>query len=120
VTGAKLARVTAFGEGDGLHPRAAHELLASGRAIALDVRELYEWEAGRIPGSLHIPLSRLPGHLGDLPDADVIAVCRSGSRSDAVTDALRGRGMRVENLLGGLQAWERDGLPIEPDGGWIA
>jgi rhodanese-related sulfurtransferase len=112
--------VTAFGQGDGLSPRAAQELLASGRAQALDVREPYEWEAGHIAGALHLPLSQLPGRLSELPDADLIAVCRTGARSDAVTGALRRMGLSIENLDGGMQAWQRDGLPIEPADGFIA
>ncbi len=31
----------------------------SGEAVIVDVRESDEWEAGHIPGALHIPLAEL-------------------------------------------------------------
>jgi rhodanese-related sulfurtransferase len=101
---------------------AAHaaELLAAGSATALDVREPDEWRAGHIAGALHIPMGELGERLGELPQGDIVAVCRSGARSGMVTDALRRAGYRVENLDGGMQACQRSGLPLEPTGGWIA
>jgi rhodanese-related sulfurtransferase len=96
-------------------------LLADGRAVALDVREPREWHAGRIPSSLHVPMRELGGRLDELPRSrKLIAVCRSGKRSAAVTDALRQAGFDVENLDGGLRAWARGGLPLEPSGGRVA
>ena len=41
-----------------------------GRALLVDVRELDEWDAGRIAGSLHLPLSELADRWQELPDAD--------------------------------------------------
>src|SRR3712207_1854328 len=95
----------------------AARLLYAGEAIALDVRERYEWEAGRLGRGVHMPMSELAGQLAALPrDRLIVAVCRSGNRSDIVACALRGAGFRVENLEGGLKAWERAGLPLEPTG----
>jgi len=45
-------------------------------AILLDVREDAEWRAGHAPKARHIPLSRLPARLGDLPGS---ATCRLGA-----------------------------------------
>ena len=47
------------------------EVLALQRAGALlvDVREADEWDAGRIPGSFHLPLSELSDRWQELPDA---------------------------------------------------
>ena len=51
-------------------------------AILLDVREDAEWRAGHAPKARHIPLSRLPARLSELPSGrTVITVCRSGHRS---------------------------------------
>lgn len=99
----------------------ARALLAAGDAVALDVREHYEWHTGRIAGALHIPLDELGRRLHELPTGKrLVAVCRSGSRSAAVTDALRQRGYDVLNLAGGLLAWHRHGLPLEPAHGGVA
>lgn len=84
----------------------------------LDVREDDEWQAGHIAGSQHIPLAELRAHLAEIPkDRTVLAVCRSGSRSDAAARGLRTVGYTVENLDGGVVAWARAGLPLEAEGG---
>lgn len=84
----------------------------------LDVREPEEWQAGHIAGSRHIPLGQLRGRLGELPkDKTILAVCRSGSRSDSATRGLRTLGYTVENLEGGVMAWKQAGLPLEAEGG---
>jgi rhodanese-related sulfurtransferase len=85
----------------------------------IDVREPDEWEAGRIEGARHIPMSELGGRLDELDDGrPVVAVCRSGARSDRVAEALRARGYDAHNLDGGMLAWEQAGLPFgAPAGG---
>ncbi len=48
----------------------------------LDVREPYEFEIARIPGSTLIPLGQLADRLGEVPqDQKVVIHCRSGMRS---------------------------------------
>ena len=84
----------------------------------LDVREQDEWDAGHIDGSQHIPLGQLGARLDEIPrDRDVVAVCRSGSRSDRAAKGLRARGYQAENLDGGVTAWTRAGLPLVASSG---
>jgi len=104
----------------GIDTGRAVELLASGEAVALDVRERYEWEAGHIGSALHIPLGELTVRREELPRSKkIVAVCRTGSRSGAATQALRRAGCEVENLSGGLVAWVRAGLPLDPPDGSV-
>jgi rhodanese-related sulfurtransferase len=101
--------------------REAHDLLARGDALALDVREPAEWHAGRIEGSVHIPLGQLPRRADELPrNRRIIAVCRSGNRSGRAATALRRAGYDVDNLRGGLKAWRAGGLPLDPPDGHVA
>ena len=87
-------------------------------AILLDVRETPEWRAGHAPGARHIPLSRLPARIGDLPpQRAVITVCRSGHRSAGAAALLARQGRDVVNLSGGMHAWARAGLPVVASGG---
>ena len=84
----------------------------------LDVREQDEWDAGHIEGSQHIPLGELGSRLAEVPTEQVVvAVCRSGSRSDRAMKGLRLSGFEAENLDGGVTAWSRAGLALVAEGG---
>ncbi len=99
----------------------AARLLERGQAVAIDVREPSEWQAGRMPGARHLPLGELAHRADELPrETTIIAVCRSGNRSDLVTRALRDAGYPAHNLEGGMKAWVRAGLPLDPPDGRIA
>jgi rhodanese-related sulfurtransferase/glyoxylase-like metal-dependent hydrolase (beta-lactamase superfamily II) len=82
----------------------------------LDVRERDEWNAGHIPGSIHVPYHDLHELPDELDPAQPIAVlCASGQRA-AVAASLVARlgGEHVVHVVdGGVPAWERAGHPIE-------
>jgi rhodanese-related sulfurtransferase len=85
----------------------------------VDCRELYEWVAGRIEGAVHIPLNAImagaTSHLD--PTRPTVVVCRSGNRSELGSLMLQARGFETYNLEGGMEEWEREGLPFStPDG----
>jgi rhodanese-related sulfurtransferase len=104
-----------------LTPDQAAELLRDGEAQLLDVREPYEHEAGRISGAKRVDLERLAEEAPQLDKAKpVLFYCRVGSRSALATQAFRGAGFDAFNISGGLAAWVRSGLPIEPEGGQVA
>jgi rhodanese-related sulfurtransferase len=82
-------------------------------AFLLDVREPAEWDAGHSPAAAWIPLGELGARLDEVPtDRTVAVVCRSGGRSAAATDALRRSGIDAINVVGGMKAWEVEGLPV--------
>jgi rhodanese-related sulfurtransferase len=87
----------------------------------LDVREPYEWEAGHVEGSVHLPLAQvMAGRTEDdvAPDRPVLVICRSGNRSELAALMLQARGFDAENVEGGLEDWAREGLPlVAPSGG---
>lgn len=117
---ARLVCVSGGTEIPELEPAAAAELLA-GEAVAVDVREPVEWEAGHIAGAVHMPLGELGQRHVELDrGATLVIVCRSGGRSAEATNALRGAGYDAHNLAGGMQAWVATGQPIEPDSGFVA
>ena len=99
----------------------AAALIAAGDALVLDVREDYEREAGRIPGSVHIPLAELPTRAGELDrERELIVYCRAGVRSLMAAQALDGAGFRAVSLAGGLLDWAAEGRPLEPAGASVA
>jgi rhodanese-related sulfurtransferase len=103
-------------------PQQVHDLLEQGADIQLiDVRETYEHEAGRIAGDRLIELMQLTAQAETIDrDRPIVFYCRSGSRSAMATDAFRRAGYDAHNMAGGLQAWDAAGLPLEPDGGYVA
>ena len=104
-----------------LAPERVKELVESGEAQLVDVREPYEWEAGRIPGAKHIELERLAGQADALDqDKPVVFQCRMGRRSALATQAFRPAGYDAYNMTGGIQAWADAGLPLEPADGTVA
>jgi rhodanese-related sulfurtransferase len=96
-----------------LTPQEAAERVAAGDADLIDVREPYEFEAGRIEGARHVPLPDLAELAQTLdPERPVVFVCRVGGRSWMATQAFRRAGFDAYNLGGGVLAWERSGLPF--------
>lgn len=81
----------------------------------VDVREQEEWAAGRMPGSVLMPMGEVAARMRELdPDAPVVTVCRSGRRSLYSAEELIGAGFRdVKSLAGGLIAWVEAGRPLE-------
>jgi adenylyltransferase/sulfurtransferase len=89
---------------------ALNELLREARAQAprlVDVREVHEFSAGHLEGSVNIPLGELPRRLAEIAPHDApVFICRSGGRSLAACElALRAGIAAPANLEGGLLAW---------------
>ncbi len=91
----------------------ARELIDSGAAWLLDVREVDEWESGHAPDAHHIPLSDLGHRQDELPDdMQILVICHSGARSRMVTDALLQANYPAANVAGGMLAWQASGGPL--------
>src|ERR1700761_2957281 len=84
--------------------------------VLIDVREPHEYQIARIPGARLIPLGELPKHLNELdPDADIVAHCKTGGRSQKAVDLLKQNGFRhVRNMTGGITAWSDKVDPSVP------
>jgi adenylyltransferase/sulfurtransferase len=86
--------------------------------LLVDVREPHEWAAGRLPGSVHIPLGTLPHRLDEIPaGVTPVFICAAGGRSMAACRLLASaRGRNAINLDGGVMAWSSIfGAPPRPD-----
>src|SRR5689334_20869493 len=87
-------------------------------AYLLDVREHAEWDAGHVPGAVHIPLGELGARYTELNrDLPLYVICRSGYRSEHAAQALAGAGRdaskAADRLTGSLPAR----LPITSEAG---
>lgn len=83
--------------------------------LVIDVREQTEYDAGHIANVTLIPMGQIPNRLAEIPkDKPVIVTCRSGNRSQQVTDFLRQQGYtNVHNMQGGIVAWQQAGYPVD-------
>jgi rhodanese-related sulfurtransferase len=101
--------------------RAEARRLVEDGAQLVDVRADHEWEAGRIAGASHISLDELPQRVGEIDkDRPVVLYCRGGNRSSMATAALAAAGYDAVKLSEGVVGWEEEGLPLEPEGGYVA
>ncbi len=97
-------------------PEQAAALRRDRDAQLIDVREDYEWDAGRIGGARHVVLGEVAAQASTIEkDRPVVFYCRVGSRSAMAADAFRGAGYEAYSLHGGLEAWSGEGRPLEPD-----
>ncbi|CCH77350.1 Adenylyltransferase and sulfurtransferase MOCS3 (Includes: Adenylyltransferase MOCS3; Sulfurtransferase MOCS3) [Nostocoides japonicum T1-X7] len=92
-------------------------LLASAEPpVVLDVREDSERAESSIAGSVHLPLGalRTGGYAGVLdPARPVVVHCAVGRRSAVAARVLADAGYAVQDLAGGILAWQEEGLPVE-------
>ena len=91
--------------------------LINSNAVLVDLRETAEFEGGRLPKAIHIPLSQLEsrsGELGKLKERPVVAYCMTGNRSSLAAKILERAGFKdIYQLRGGYRAWKDAGLPVE-------
>ena len=93
------------------------EVLENGEIHLVDVREQVEFASGRVSGAHLIPLGELDGRHKDLDHSKPIYVmCRTGRRSTEAQRKLKSFGFtNVINVVGGIEAWKKEQLPVERD-----
>lgn len=106
-----------------ISPRDAAELIDSGKALALDVRDGTEVAAsGKVKGALHVSRGLLEfkaDRESPLYDtafgraATIIVYCASGGRSALAGKTLKDMGYADVRNLGGFQDWAAAGGSIE-------
>ncbi|HSH46439.1 MAG TPA: molybdopterin-synthase adenylyltransferase MoeB [Longimicrobiales bacterium] len=95
------------------------ERLDRGESVdLLDVREPFEWGIANLGeyGAKLIPMKELTDRLDELdPEHEIVVYCRSGARSERVTNYLRQHGFpKARNLRGGVLAWGDEVDPSFP------
>jgi phage shock protein E len=89
-------------------PEEVDTLVAAG-AVALDIRDKEEHDAGHIPGSLHVSRGKLEMNIeGVIPDLDtvILCYCNAYNRGALSADTLRAMGYRNARFIaGGLKAY---------------
>lgn len=92
--------------------------------LLVDVREDHEWQAGHLPGAVHLGKgiierdveTRFPD-----PATELVLYCGGGYRSAIAADSLQKMGYtNVTSMDGGFRGWRDAGLPVEQGGGGSA
>jgi phage shock protein E len=94
----------------------ASELRARSPAsvYVIDVRTPAEFDEGRIPGAVNIPLDELDVRLADVPKGRLVVVyCESGKRARSAEKLLATSGHDVRHLEGDMRAWRNAELDVE-------
>jgi rhodanese-related sulfurtransferase len=98
----------------------AQKLIDEGAQV-IDVRADHEWEVGHIAGATHLPLDELAERAGEIDkELPVLLYCRGGNRSTMAAAALADAGYDAVKLSEGIVGWDEAGLPLEPDGAYVA
>lgn len=93
------------------------------RPRLIDVRSAAEFRAAHIPGAYNVPLPLLKEHRDEFAeplDEQVVLICRSDKRASEAEQVLAAAGLaRLHVLTGGMQAWQRENLPVNRgEGRW--
>jgi adenylyltransferase/sulfurtransferase len=83
----------------------------------IDVREPFEYEIARIPGTKLIPLGQVADRMSEIdPARETVVHCKAGVRSAKAIAALKQAGFhgRLINLKGGITAWSDEVDPAVP------
>jgi molybdopterin/thiamine biosynthesis adenylyltransferase/rhodanese-related sulfurtransferase len=95
-------------------PQQVAGLLRGGDVQLADVREKDEWDAGHLPGAVHVPKSFLEQWAEDrIPDKNkkTVLYCAGGVRSAMAADTLRQLGYSdVISMTGGFNRWKDSGM----------
>jgi rhodanese-related sulfurtransferase len=90
---------------------------AGERFFLVDVREDREWQAGHLPGAIHLAKGIIERDIEKaIPDkgAPIVCQCGGGFRSVLVCENLRRMGYtNTWSLAGGYRDWVAKGLPVE-------
>jgi glyoxylase-like metal-dependent hydrolase (beta-lactamase superfamily II)/rhodanese-related sulfurtransferase len=85
--------------------------------IVLDVREKDAFDAGHLPGAMHLPRGQLELRVNEAfpdPTVRIVTICEFGKISTLAAATLRSLGfMHAAALDGGMKAWRDAGLAVE-------
>ncbi|NLD92120.1 MAG: rhodanese-like domain-containing protein [Fibrobacter sp.] len=100
-----------------LSGKEAAEVLKDTSIFILDVRTPAEYQEGRIPGAVLIPIYELADRVNELDaykNKPLFVYCRSGNRSIVAIQILTKQGFKnLLHLNRGIKSWINEDLPIE-------
>lgn len=87
----------------------------------IDSRGDAAWDQGRVPGAVHLPTDAIAERAAGLidPALPVVVYCWGPGCNGAYRAAVEFArlGYRVKEMIGGMEYWVREGLPVATDAG---
>lgn len=106
-----------FNKYESISPLIAVTKMNDDNTVVLDVREPHEFLKSHIENAINIPLSKVEEQLPSLEKHKahpLIVTCQTGARSVPACKTLTKAGFEnVFNMIGGMQSWEDNKLPIK-------
>ena len=96
----------------------SHELtrlLNSEEALALDVRDKKDYQAGHVAGAINIPFAKLKDGLGQLEKhkaKTIVVIDKMGQHTGASVTTLTAAGFNAQRMRGGMTDWQGNNLPV--------
>jgi rhodanese-related sulfurtransferase len=89
----------------------------------VDSRGRAAWDQGHVPGAVHLPTAEIAGRARELldPRRPVVTYCWGPGCNGATRAALElaRLGYEVREMIGGIEYWIREGLPVETQDGTV-
>lgn len=103
-----------------LSPRQFRDaFLSDEHAVLIDVRQQEEFDAAHLAGATLIDMLDEVAFREAMKnfsaDYTYYIYCRSGRRSHTAATWMVAEGLRTVDMLGGILAWQEDGLPVTTD-----
>ncbi|MFW5442905.1 MAG: rhodanese-like domain-containing protein [Methylococcaceae bacterium] len=106
----------AFKKFETLSPLLVVAKMNSADTVIVDVRDPHDYIKGHIENSINVPLAKFSEKLDTLTQykkQPVIVVCQTGTRSVPACKTLTKSDFdQVFSMIGGMQSWEDNKLPI--------
>jgi rhodanese-related sulfurtransferase len=87
----------------------------------VDTRGNAAWDQGRAPGAVHLPTDEIASRAAELidPALPVVVYCWGPGCNGAYRAAVAFAklGYQVKEMIGGMEYWIREGLPVATDAG---
>ncbi|PRB43940.1 sulfurtransferase [Arthrobacter sp. MYb23] len=94
-----------------------------GSLVVVDTRRQSSWDHGHIPGAVHLPTAQIPALGRELvPAGSQVVVYSWGPGCNGSTFAALAfaeLGYAVKEMIGGIEYWIRNGLPVETAAGTV-
>jgi rhodanese-related sulfurtransferase len=104
----------------GISAAEATQLINRRNAVVIDLRSAADFAGGHLPSARQVEFAELQAKVGSLAknkSNPVVLVCQTGQQSHKAVRVVQDAGYAEVHVLdGGLNAWEKAGMPVVKQG----